>query len=244
MTKNQLIVKKENQISLVMDDLFKEVDFSGLNKVIDNIAEHNEFTENEKQLANELIEQWNEDVISRLYTKNAEMGSFLEFLDTSERRGGFYEHLRDDIDLIEDYGEILAEKTNTLSEFDEYMNARNVLEDHQQNRPEKNVFGLDTSISEKLEKEKNYELEMKKYEIQEVKLKREMYTLDRKWKKLINENKDVKKLVQQAKKFNKNLNKLVKESREKARLAKLNVSISSKESRKILRELLDFINHI
>lgn len=218
-----------------INELFRDIDFSGIAQAIDNIGNHSgALTIEEKEHAKEIVNQWEHDVIKRLHDKSYEMRRFLEFFEPSE--GGVISNR----DMFEEIGEELAKRTNTTQEYQEVVKVWKEIQELRQQRPELPEEREDRTYKQKLEEEQNYKKEKALYELKLKQKSRELYLADKKWKEALKQNKDIDDLVKRARKFVKNLDKFQQMCHDKAQLAKLNIMVSNEDVRKSLRELLNF----
>ncbi|HLO11100.1 MAG TPA: hypothetical protein VK190_02465 [Pseudoneobacillus sp.] len=246
MENNALVVRTElaNKIAAVLPGLFNDIDFNGLNNALDKIGDSSaNLSLDEKNMAVGIVMEWEGSVIKRLYEKDREMSSFLNFFNIATVRfygyhGYHYDNSVYGID--EDKMEALAQQTNTVNEFIQYINAKERLTKFQQTRPEQPEEDDSLSYQDNFMAVKNYEVAMLKYNIEEKKLIKNVAEKERAWKELLQENEGIKELIKKAKKFNKGLNKLIDQCKDKTQIARLNISISSKDARTAIRELMDF----
>lgn len=237
-TQNNVIVLAVagNSVAALTHDLFKDIDFSGISTAIENIGAHNQnMTIEEKEMATSIVTQWQKDVIVRLREKGTEFSNFVSFIEHTSTHGRISGQ-----DLFDEIGEELADKTNTVTQYDKLIAALDELEKHYQTRPIEPIEREDRTYKEKLEEEKKYSLEKAQYNLKETKLVREVYLAEFEWKKLVKQNKEVKELLKKSKRFNKDIGKFTQMCEDKAQLAKLNIAVSNKGVRDSLRELLNF----
>ena len=141
-------------------DLFKDVDFQGLNAAVDALAKHNgSLSDEEKKSATTILTDWENDVLMRIHQKQKDMFEFIRFFDTD------IEEYRINHERAEEMGAAIADQTNTVLEFEDYQKAVQALRAKQQERPLEPIVGLETTFNDKLELYSAYELELKKYEI-------------------------------------------------------------------------------
>jgi hypothetical protein len=232
---NLIALSVNNPVGQLVNDLFRDIDFSGIAQAIENIGNHSgSLTVEEKEYATDIVKQWESDVISRLNDKAHEMQVFLNFFEPA--RNGYLSNE----DLFEEVGEELAKRTNTKNEYDAVVRIYKELRDLYDNRPEQPNFDENTTRKEQVEKEKAYEKEMAIYNMKVKHKERELYLADKKWKELLKQDKNVDELLKRARKFTKNLSKFKSMCHDKAQVAKLNIMVSQTNVRQALRELLNF----
>lgn len=241
---NSLVVKTElaNKIAVVLPGLFNDIDFNGLNNALDKMGDSSaSLSIEEKNMAVGVILEWEGSVVKRLHEKNQEMSSFLSFFNITPTRYYGYGYGSNSIyEMDEDKMEGLAHNTNTINEYRAYAEAKAVLERFQQLRPSQPEEDEAVSYKDNFIALKDYEVAMLKYNIELKKLMKDVSTKERAWKDLLQENEGIKELIKKAKKFNKGLNGLIDQCKSKTQIAKLNISISSKDARVAIRELMDF----
>lgn len=240
-TNNQMISLSapNNSVAAITSDLFRDIDFKGISQAIENIGNHNgTLGVEEKEMASELVAQWEQDVVTRLRDKGHEMNEFVQFFNTG------YEGRVSQQERLEDIGADLAAKTNTYNEYTALVQTLEDLEDLHQQRPIQPIEREDRTYKEKLEEEKKFQLDMAKYNLAVTKKNRELYQYETAWKKLLKQNKEVAELIKKAKEYNKSVSKFQQNCHDKAQVAKLNIMISNQDVRQSLRELLDFTGQI
>lgn len=232
---NQLAVNTGAGLSIGGKELFKAIDFAPLNNAIESIAEHSgNLQPDEKKEAKEIVNQWENVVIAELNKQASNTRSFLYFI---ERTGS------SELEL-EDIGQSLAERTNTMLEFKELMEAKKNLKKLQQRRPEQPHNDLELTYVQRAEKEAAYKVEMAKYDVQESKLGRSVKVKERAWKDLVAENENIIAMVKQARKYLNSVEEYKSDCSNKSQMAKLNIAISSEGVRNSLKELLQFAKTI
>ena len=231
-TNSLIILDKDSVLSTHVGALFSNIDFNGLDSAIDMIGTRSgDLTAEEKEAARDIVSEWERNVIKRLHTHSAELEKFLNNFKSADSDNI---HLSDAV-LLE-----VAAKTNTTALLDVYFNARDVLLDWKSQAPE--VWGHDPDKSENqnLIDKKDYDLASTKYIIEMRRLSRTQALAAKAFRKAVNKDPDFKELVKKIEIYRGNVNKHCAICREKSAAAKLNISISSPEVRKSIRELLDF----
>jgi CRISPR/Cas system-associated exonuclease Cas4 (RecB family) len=226
-----------NSVAVLTHDLFKDIDFSGISSAIDKIGGHaGKMEPEEKTMANDIVDQWQKDVVSRLRTKGNEMHSFINFFEVGSdgRVNG--------MDLLDEIGDELAVKTNSVKQFENLQALIEELLDVHETRPAQPTLHLDIDQTQAaiLEEENTFRLETKKYDMAVSKKKREIYLAEREWKKLLKQNKEVVDLIKKGKRFNKDMGKFTDMCHDKAQIAKLNITVGDADVRQALKELLNF----
>lgn len=234
MSDNQIVPSQQSQqlSASLARDLFKDIDFTGINAAIEAIANHSGDLDKEgKQEANKIIDQWAYDVVDRLQKRNRENNEFIHFFDVN---------IQSSEDKLETIGFELAERTNSMEAYNKLMNAIDAVNAYRNHKPIKEEVDIDDTITTQTEKAKQFEKNNSLYEIKKKRLENERKMFEAAWKREIRETELVKQLLKDARNYSSKVDKFSDQCKDKAQLAKLNVSITSSEIRKSLRELLDF----
>lgn len=220
-------------------DLFGDIDFNGLSGALDAMADASgELTVEEKEMAIGIVKEWDNNVVTRLREKGYEMDTFINFFN-SNYSGTNLGHL-----TLQEFGPELAEKTNTENEFKAVLTAEDELRQHHDSVPEQPIPSETDSYEDKVRAQKEYEAEMSIHKVKDTRLQKQLNVAIGEWKRALNETTPVKDLLAQARKFKRGVGKMQQTAHDKAQIAKLNISISSKTARDSLRELLNFTTTI
>lgn len=243
MTNEIIVVGVQNNsvAQAVAGDLFKDIDFSGISKAIEKIGDANaSLTADEKDMANKIVDQWQSDVVDRLRGRGREMNDFIGFFEvgSSGRVQG--------ADKLDDIGEDLATKTNSVKEFEALQTLIEELMDLHETRPVEPSAHLEVNKTQKdiLEEENKYKLDKAVYDLNVRKQQREIFIAEKAWKKLLKQNKEVSELIKKAKKFNKEMGTFTNMCHDKAQIAKLNITVSNADVRSALKDLLNFSTEV
>lgn len=234
--KNEIVIAAGQELGNdLIPNLFGDIDFNGLNNAIENMAEASgELDKEEKELACSIIDDWNESVVERLRRKEHEMNGLISFFDPKSPHT--YIAGMD----IEEFGPVLAEKTNTAELYEKYQASTKSLEDLRKEEPERPIKSESTSFEEDIKAQKEYEAKYSIYSLKRARLERERNKAIGEWKLAMNETETVKELIKSARKFTRGVNGMYQQAQDKSQLAKLNISISSSSARESLKELLTF----
>lgn len=220
-------------------DLFNDIDFNGLNNAIDKIGDSShELSIEEKEMGVQIVEQWNNDVVTRLRAKRYEMDTLIKFfnpMDSNTNLG----HLN----LI-DFGGELAEKTVTKSEFGKVLSLEDELRNHELTRPEKPIKEETTTYEEDLRNKSKYEGDLAVWDLKRQRLQRQLNVSVGEWKRALNETQPIKELLTDARKYVRGAGKMESDAHNKGQMAKLSISISSKNARDAMKELMKFSESI
>lgn len=234
-TKNEITTSSKELGNQIVPNLFNDIDFNGLNNAIDNMAAASgDLSESEKQVAGEIIDNWNDSVVSRLDEKTSEMESIIDFFNAKLSRTNMSNM------ELEDFGPALAEKTNTKQAYDKITNNLQDLDQLEDSKPQKPAKSEKDTLEEDIKKQNKYEAERAVHKLKEARLEQTLRNNIGKWKREMNESDVVADMLRQARKFMKASRTMYNEANDKAQLAKLNISIASESARTSLRNLVDF----
>jgi hypothetical protein len=220
--------------------LFKGVDFAGLNKTIESLAENNkELSNEEKTLAVQVINDWTNSVTDKLRVHQSEMNSLLNFFDGNGYGNNYYNGRHHGV-IDDAKQEELAGVTNTLDLYNKYRDADELVNDLRRNTPEYPVENVDETKAEYVIRMRDYEKANALHSLEISRADRTKSLAFNAWKKAIIANPDIKDILKKARSYVKNVDNLYTDCKNKGNLAKLNVTISSANVRTALRELLDF----
>lgn len=229
---NQLVVGSNgNALSISLSSFFKDVDYSGLNNALDTMAKCNgDLPPDQRTIAIGILEKWQIDIIQRLEDYGKEMTDLLNLFEVGSRQH----------DLLDQMGDNIAEATNTQDQLAAWLNAVKELRNWKYEEPKLQAFNEDIQLGAKMKIEHDFKLAKTQWDFEKDRLERTAYLKEVAWKKVINAHPAVEEIIKRAKKFKKNSTKMGNECKDKAQIAKLNISISSKEMRESFKQLLDF----
>lgn len=247
MSQELVVVQPEAQVAAqpgllsLVSSMFKSIDFNALNQAIDRLGNHSgNLTPEEKEAGVQIVERWNRDVSSALFQRQQDIYRTISFFEQNygDRFPGDY------LNMLEEIGPELAQRTGTVAEYEAYMLAIREYKIHQRQRPEQPEIDEDLPRVAKLKVQQAYELERTKWEVKSKKLTRNLREAERTWKKRLQDNPDVEALIRALNKQVKVLNRASMEASEKAQLAKLNILIGDADVRQSLREMIDFTKNL
>lgn len=222
-----------NAVAVIMPNLFQDINFTGLDTAIQALGNSsNQLSDNEKQNAVGIIDNWEKNVINRLELKQQDADRFLSTLNVQDN--AIYIET-DELEAIVNAvgsGAIIAYDTMRAKKYD--------LDDVIADKPEKFIPDLDTTTEEKLTQDCAFELETQKYTIRVAKARNEAVRAIKNLKIELNKDPNITELASRLAKFKRNIRKFTLDCKEKSELAKINVTISSDDVRTALKELLDF----
>lgn len=231
----ETVVEETTQVATLMPDVFKDIDFSSLNKTITALGSSSkQLDEKEKKTAVEAIKAWEESVIERIKEKKYEATQFLNTLNIESNTMCSYGTQDEEF-------ETLVNAVGLQALYEDYLHKVDAIEMHKTETPEyPEIDELNTTLKDQLTARKDYELALTIYNKEHDKLKRDAYNAMRKLKVELNTDERVQELVKRLKKYEKNTSTFINQCKEKSQLAKISVSITSESVRNSLKELLNF----
>lgn len=221
----------ELSLAVGLPKLLADIDFNGLNAAIESIANNNgSLTDKEKELAVNIVGEWERTVIERVRNREYDVNSMLNSFDPSNNH----------ISFDEEESEQLALATGTMASYKTYQDIVEQVRELRDDMPEKEPKELGTTVQQQIDDENQFTADMAKYQIEMSRLQRREFLALKAWKKELANDQKVKDMIANARKFKKNISKLNNQCSDKARLAKLNISISSQDVRDSLRSLINF----
>ena len=212
------------------------VSFENLNEVITKLGDSSkELSADEKASACMAIESWEKLVIEKIRTKANEMQAFLNVMShgpfnctsAQEEAVAKLKAICYQIGLQEKYDSLAA--------------AIKAAQDYQsEERPTAPRMSEGVSNLENRRLHAAYQSEVAKYNIQLEKLNRKAYLIWDDISKSLKKNVDCKEMLKSCNDWLGKQNKFYNGAREKAEIAKMNVSISSSEVRQLLRQMFDY----
>jgi len=242
---NDLITK--NKAAMALPELFSDFNFEDLNKSIEVLANTNrDLSEDEKQSAVVIVEDWEQNVIQRLNDHKENLSAFVEYLDLDNLYESNRYYHRNEYELDEDQRKELAAQTGTVAELQVFIDAQDELRIFKNTRPDPEDLAddLESSLEDRITARKDAEKDMAIWETKVQRLERKERKAMLAWKRALRENPDIQKLLAYVRKYKRNMSKFTNECTSKSQLARLNISISSEETRTALRELLEFARKI
>lgn len=237
-----IATKEDNKLALALT-ILNEVDFEGLNNIIDKLGNNsNVLTVEEKQAASEIINEWQNDVIDKLQHKYHETSGVLAFFGVDDNSYRFWGNKN--TEFTEDQKMILAEQTDTKELYEKCEQLLVEIQDHQLERPDNYIEDPDLSYNANLLARKDNEKLHMLYNMEHTKLTKAREKAEATWIKALKKDKKIKDLISTTRKYNNNIEKLKSDCKNKSNLAKLGINVSSLETREALKELLSFAKTI
>lgn len=228
---------------VVFNDMFGDVDFSTLNASIKTLAENNsDLSDEEKVDAKSIIREWEDNVIKRLGDRAKDVDMFLNF--TKGKESYYYDDRNLEDELGIDGLALLASKTGTTEELEKYVQAKEDLETVKFSKPDEPIDDVTLSFEQRELQNSEFSLEETKYKIAKQKAIRKVAVTKRDWLKAMMSNEEMRKMVKEVTSYKRKLTRFKSECKAKSQNARLSISISSKEIRDALKDLLNFADKI
>lgn len=259
-TKAVAVLSKE-QKQIVTDNvgnMFSDIDFDGLNKIIDNIGNiKGEVTDEQRKLAGEYIDEWKDIVLRRLQDKGRLFRNLHEILSSRAPYDFFaiermYDRGNDETAskpfnaFLQLRGTIQDEKVQKgFEELDKVYEIFDEFDTYKYKKPDMPILDEDNMTANQIvNAQMKYNTAITKYNQGERKLK---FKLEKAFNMAIRQIISNQKVREFAKTIKAELEKSENAftvAKEKAALAKMNVYIPNADLRKVLRELSEFQKNI
>lgn len=227
MSKNEISVYNAGILSA-------QVRFDDLNAAIEKLGTASKkLSDKEKELGVKTLVEWEQGVIERINSKEREMNRVIQFIED----GTCYGYNDSEKEAMEGK---LADITGTDALLQKAAEARELVKDCQRKQPMMPHINPDLSINEN-------DLERSKWRVEETKWQNEVRkvahvadTAYDAWLRKVRVHPEVKKFVAQVKTFRERAKAYSLECKEKASLARINISIGNDDARANLLEIMNF----
>lgn len=253
--------EQKNALTTYTGTLFSDIDFQGLNNIIDKIAENKEeLTDGMREAATKFANDWDDLVVKRLEFKKEKLEAVEEFFSNNDKS---YNNLSNQIrgrnhwrhgEYVEDDGVIYViidilksnEKWASFAEkleeiIDEYEELESRLDE---DKPDSDDFfqksDEDMSYSERVITQKEYELAQAQFNKQAGRARFELRTKYVKVRKEMRANKELQEFVKAMKAQLKKSRETISLVHEKSSLVKLAINFGGTDLLKALQELHEF----
>lgn len=250
---------QKNAVSTYTGKLFSDIDFEGLNAIINRIAENKEeLTDGMRAAATEYAKKWDDIVVERLQDKQIKLSSMVEWFETcntsfyglmnliegthswesghSVRCNDLYYALISLFDSKEEWKEYsvaLQDLNNKYHDYKEGEEDAPVIEDFVEN-PD------DMSYNERLVKQKEFEIELAKYTVARRRIQNTLRLQYSQLYKKIRKDKEMKKFIEALKEQTRMAKRAAKIVHEKSALVSMSVNFSGTDLLSALQELHKF----
>ena len=227
---------------MVMNQFFN-IDFSAMNKVIDNLANRNSLSKVEKKEANAIIDTWNENVINKLNIEEEHIANFVAAITGASAMDGIPALIKTQ-DFIPELEALIAaagldkEYVDMCDTVTEYTMAESTY----RNIPNLTDDDLDTTQGEKILMQRDHEYAVAKARAEVTKLGNKLMRQNNDMTSKLMANPDIKTLINKLKRRQSNMKRMATTCTDKAQLAKINITIDDPSVRDSLKELIELTN--
>lgn len=218
---------------------FFNIDFSAMNKIIDNLANRNSLSKVEKKEANAIIDTWNENVINKLNIEEDRIAHFVAAITGTSAINGIPALIKTQ-DFIPELETLIAaagldkEYADMCDTVTEYTMAESTY----YNIPKLTDDDLDITQGEKILMQRDHEYAVAKARAEVTKLGNKLMRQNNDMTSKMMANPDIKKLVNQLKRRQSSMKRMATVCTDKAQLAKINITIDDPSVRDSLKELI------
>lgn len=223
---------------MVMDQFFN-IDFSAMNKIIDNLANRNSLSKVEKKEANAIIDTWNENVINKLNLEEKHIANFVAAITGTSAMNGIPALIKTQ-DFIQELETLIAaagldkEYADMCDTVAEYTMAESTY----RNIPKLTDDDLNTTQGEKILMQRDHEYAVAKARAEVTKLGNKLIRQNNDMTSKLMANPDIKTLVTKLKRRQSSMKRMATTCTDKAQLAKINITIDDPSVRDSLKELI------
>ena len=213
--------------------VLEPINFNELNVSIEALGDNRALSDKEKEIGVNLLKEWEENVIRKLENKGYEMSRFKQFFAN-----------REDYRMDDAAREKLAKFAGTERLFQTYKDMEKAVSEFDLTGPQRPSLDPNRTIAENDLNFGEYEAELTKFNVEKSKVEYKKKQAYQKWFLATRKTPAVKKLLAGVDDYITKLDKYKTECRDKAHLARVNVSISDEKIRAAIREIIDFTKRI
>ena len=223
---------------MVMDQFFN-IDFSAMNKIIDNLANRNSLSKVEKKEANTIIDTWNENVINKLNLEEEHIANFVAAITGTSAMDGIPALIKTQ-DFIPELETLIAaaglnkEYADMCDTVTEYTMAESTC----RNIPKLTDDDLNTTQGEKILMQRDHEYAVAKARAEVTKLGNKLIRQNNDITSKLMANPDIKTLITKLKRRQSSMKRMATTCTDQAQLAKINITIDDPSVRDSLKELI------
>lgn len=222
-------MKKENKNELMV---IEPINFNELNVSIEALGENRALSDKEKEIGVNLLKEWEVNVIEKIDNKRYELEKIKWFFTNTSY------HLEDE------QKEKLAKFAGTEKLFGEYVDMRGVVKNLELTCPVRPKINPNITVAENDLNYGEYEAQLTKFNVEKSKIEYKKAQAYIKWFSATRKSPSIKKLLIELEDYLVKVNKYKVEARDKAHLAKINISISDVKIRDAIREIVEFTKRI
>lgn len=215
-----------------------DINFNQLNTSIEALGQANRLTDKEKEIGVNLLDEWEHNVVDKLENKRYEIQRVKSFLDG--RNNGYQDS--DEIDEL--LREKLAKLSGTEKLYAAVKESKETMGDFKLSEPVRPSTDPTKTIEQNDLMYAEYEAAVMKYNIERKKVEFKIKELYRKWFLAMRKSTPVKRMVAGMSDYLVKVSKYKTECKDKAHLAKINLSISDERIRAAIKEIINFTQTI
>ena len=241
-----IVKQQENAVGALATGMFKDIDFAGLNRIIDVIGDKSaNLGAEEKMAATEIVSQWENNVLARLKANGNKMRGMTQMLNKNSQSHLWLNPTVGSNYMSQEQIDQIVFATDTKALFKEAQLAYEMQHEfRKENAPESPYTDDNMSYNEIARLTKRYEAEQSRYNIECTRYARKTHLAFQAFIKVLVKHKSVKEMLKKAEAYTASLEGYTTECQNKATMAKLNIQISSSEIRNMIHEMLDFASSI
>ena len=231
--------KKENKVVEAQPSTalveYTNVNFDDLNKSITKLGQYKgRLSKEDKKMGTELLDDWQENVISRINQKEHELELIEGFFGIKDGyynfQAGEYQHMREN----------MATLSNTGKYYTKWLEVQNEVELHKLKLPQQPEYDPEKSEIENDKQYTSYHKEKVEYDIERKKLAFAETKAWNKWLYEMKKSKEIKDFLSKIVSYRRQLNAYKNDCKTKTHMAKVNLAISNDDVRASIQELLEF----
>jgi len=212
--------------------MFVDMDFDTLNGAIEQLGTFSgKLTDKEKELAVNILTDWEKNVIDKVSVKKRELKDVISFV-----KGGYLY----DTEFTFKISTKLAEVSNTEDLFNIYIENKQKLIEFEQEIPVKPLHNPSLTEFENDEIYRDYVFELTKSNATIKLFKYNMTLSHRQWFNKMKKSQEVITITGEMDAYLVKLTKYNTECKDKSQLAKVNISIANEDVRNSIKEIINF----
>lgn len=225
------------------NEFMRSFDSSGLASAVESLADSN-LRDTEKDHAVNILDDWNDNVLSKIRERNQKMRDLIGFFDY---KFNFFSvewydlppRIRRSYDDMFDYCPELAEKTDTVELYQKVISRLNDIDELIPSYP---VPDYETIKDDRERLEARQRFELAEFEAKEKieKLITEANRSMREWIKAVNLNSDIKEMLNQARTYSRKVKVFETQCNDLTLSAKSNILLSDAGAREIIKKMINF----
>ena len=214
------------------------LDFNDLNQSIEILGDRNKtLTDKEKEIGVGLLSDWQRNVLDKISNKREEVDKIRRLL----LNGDAYFNEKEEKRRAQ---EKLAELAGAQKLYKGYLALEDSIEQYSLTKPQRLTIDPNKTVAQNDLEYADFERELRKFEIEKSKLE---YTKNQAYNRFlaaVRKSPKIKTLVKQIDDYMLKLKRYEAEAKDKANLAKVNLSISDAKVREAIQSIIDFTKSI